>query len=251
MSNSKTYRIGEAAKIARMTVRALQHYDAIGLLSPSFRSKGEYRYYTDDDLKRLHLIRLYRELRLPLAEIQTILDGPKSEGEAALVAHRRRLVENVAETKALIAKIDRAIDEDTMMTISERFEGFSHDDHADEAERRWGDTSAWKTSQERVAKYTKKQLAEAQGEHEALLQEFAAAMNSGAGATSPAALELAERARLHIDRWYYDLTRDGHVQLAQLYLEDPKFRASYERVEPGLAEFVVAAIEGNAERTVF
>ena len=248
MSKNKTYRIGEAAKIARMTVRALQHYDAIGLLSPSFRSKGEYRHYTDDDLKRLHLIRLYRELRLPLAEIQTILDGPEQDGAALLFAHRQRLSADVAETKALIAKIDRALNEDSTMTIPMRFEGFSHGDHEEEAEQRWGETSAWKTSQRRVAKYSKAEMDQAQGEHESLLGEFAGAMASGAAADSPLGLDLAERARLHIDRWYYDLTREGHAQLAQLYRDDPKFQESYERVAPGLAEYVATCIEANAAR---
>ncbi len=52
-----------------MTVRALHHYDEIGLVRPSQRTAAGYRLYGDADVLRLHQVLLFRELGLPLEEI--------------------------------------------------------------------------------------------------------------------------------------------------------------------------------------
>ena len=61
------YTVGQVAALARVTVRTLHHYDRIGLLSPSRRSRSGYRLYDYADLERLRQIRLLRELRFSLA----------------------------------------------------------------------------------------------------------------------------------------------------------------------------------------
>lgn len=60
-------KIGELAKRTGLTVRALHHYDAIGLLSPSARSEAGYRLYNEADIARLHRILALRRFgwRLP------------------------------------------------------------------------------------------------------------------------------------------------------------------------------------------
>src|SRR5688572_3805595 len=59
-------KVGEVARLARVTVRTLHHYHEIGLLVPSGRSDAGYRRYSEEDLKRLHQIMLFRELDFPL-----------------------------------------------------------------------------------------------------------------------------------------------------------------------------------------
>jgi DNA-binding transcriptional MerR regulator len=49
---SRTYQISEVAELSGVTIRALHHYDAIGLLVPSLRTPAGYRLYGDDDLLR-------------------------------------------------------------------------------------------------------------------------------------------------------------------------------------------------------
>ena len=70
---SQPLTIGEAARIAGVTVRTLHHYDDIGLLVPSERSAAGYRLYAAGDLERLQQILLYRELDLPLEAIRRLL----------------------------------------------------------------------------------------------------------------------------------------------------------------------------------
>ncbi|RDJ56058.1 MerR family transcriptional regulator, partial [Acinetobacter baumannii] len=69
-------KVGELAKQTGLTVRALHHYDDIGLLQPSARSDAGYRLYTPKDITRLHQIQALRGLGMSLAEIYTVLEDP-------------------------------------------------------------------------------------------------------------------------------------------------------------------------------
>jgi len=73
---SGTYRIGEFAELAGVTVRALHHYDRIGLLKPQ-RSNSGTRLYSLQDLERLEQIAALKFLGIPLREIKLLLKhGP-------------------------------------------------------------------------------------------------------------------------------------------------------------------------------
>ncbi|MES2931960.1 MAG: SAM-dependent methyltransferase [Pseudomonadota bacterium] len=71
-------KIGDLAKRAGLTVRALHHYDAIGLLSPSNRADGGARLYDQHDVIRLHRIAALKQFGWSLPEIQANLDAPDS-----------------------------------------------------------------------------------------------------------------------------------------------------------------------------
>ena len=82
-------------------------------------------------------------------------------------------------------------------------------------------------------------------ELESIEQDFAEALTSGVPATEPAAIAIAERARLHIDRWYYPCSPTRHQQLGQMYVDDPRFAAHYNDRATGLAAYVHDAIIAN------
>lgn len=71
-------KIGELAKKTGLSVRALHHYDAIGLLSPSQRTEGGARLYGLDDLIRLHRIEALKQFGYALPDIKASLDGSLS-----------------------------------------------------------------------------------------------------------------------------------------------------------------------------
>jgi len=71
--------VGELAEAAGLTVRALHHFDEIGLVRPSERSSGGHRLYTEADLRRLYQVLALRQLGVPLAEISSSLDGNVAE----------------------------------------------------------------------------------------------------------------------------------------------------------------------------
>lgn len=68
--------VKEIAKQTGVSVRTLHHYDAIGLLKPSFVAYSGYRYYDEAAVERLYLILLFRELEFSLRDIKEILDAP-------------------------------------------------------------------------------------------------------------------------------------------------------------------------------
>src|SRR5215468_2270868 len=104
------YTVSQVARMTRLSVRALHHYDEIGLLVPSARTEAGYRLYGDRDLERLQQILFFRELAFPLEEIARILDDPKFDRRAALLSQRAMLQERAAQAGALIAAVDRALE---------------------------------------------------------------------------------------------------------------------------------------------
>lgn len=70
----KTYQPHEFAKRAGVTVRALHHYDRLGLLKPSGRSGAGYRLYSDIDFVRLEQIVALKFIGFPLSQIRDLLN---------------------------------------------------------------------------------------------------------------------------------------------------------------------------------
>ncbi len=69
-SSKPFYNVSQLAELAGISVRTLHHYDRIGLLPPARRTAAGYRLYGRAELMRLQQILLFRELEMPLAEIQ-------------------------------------------------------------------------------------------------------------------------------------------------------------------------------------
>lgn len=78
--------VGQVAARLGVTVRALHHWDDIGLARPSLRTAAGYRLYTAGDLERLHRIVTYREIGLGLDAIRAVLDDTAADVPAALRA---------------------------------------------------------------------------------------------------------------------------------------------------------------------
>ncbi len=94
-------KVGELAKRTGLTVRALHHYDSIGLLRPSGRSEGGYRLYSRDDVARLHGIQTLRRMGLPLGDVAKLLDGGADTLPAILAQQIGALDQEIAQAQAL------------------------------------------------------------------------------------------------------------------------------------------------------
>src|SRR5688572_27292072 len=95
---SRTYRIREFAELAGVTVRALHHYDRLGLLKPK-RTQTGYRVYVNKDLEILEQIVALKFMGLPLSKIKALLrEGTRELATAfgaqrTILAHKKRLLE--------------------------------------------------------------------------------------------------------------------------------------------------------------
>jgi MerR family transcriptional regulator, thiopeptide resistance regulator len=68
----------------------------------------------------------------------------------------------------------------------------------------------------------------------------------GDAPTDPAVMDLAERHRMQIDRWYYPCSHTVHQGLGEMYVADPRFAEKFESYGTGLAAFLRDAIQANA-----
>ncbi|MEV7935022.1 MULTISPECIES: MerR family transcriptional regulator [unclassified Kitasatospora] len=252
--SSEGYSVGAVAKIAKVTVRTLHHYDEIGLLSPAGRTRTGYRRYQDADLDRLQQILFYRELGFPLEEIAAILDDDSVSPSEHLRRQHQLLTDRIRHLQDLATAVEHAMEARRMgiqLSPEEKFEIFGEgyqEEWEQEAEQRWGDTAAWAESQRRTGGYDKADWQRIQAEMADLNTRLVEALTAGEPADGAAATDLAEAHRQHICQNFYDCTFTIHRGLAGLYVSDPRWTTTYENLAPGLAQWLHDAILANADR---
>jgi MerR family transcriptional regulator, thiopeptide resistance regulator len=245
------FTVGELAKLTGVTVRALHHYDELGLIRPSARSEAGYRLYDPRDVVRLQQLLVYRELGLPLEQIATVLDQQGASAEALRV-HRAALVEKRARIDAMLEGLDAALRLEEGKRpmqpddVKSMFEGFDHSQYEEEAKQKWGATDAYKESARRTKGYGKAEWEQIRRDWDAIYSRLAELMREGAAADDARVKGVAEAHRAHIDRWFYPCSVEMYARLAEMYVGDPRFAASFEKVATGLAQFLHDAIVANS-----
>lgn len=251
--------VGETASATGVTVRTLHHYDQIGLVSPAARSTAGYRLYCATDIDRLQQVVAYRRLGLGLEDIAAALadQDPAPGRRRALVRQRELVEEKITELTRLLAALDTALEKDMKdidLTEDEMRELFGEHytenfaEYQDEAQQRWGQTDAWAESRRRTKRYTKADWKQIKEETEDNNRLIIAALDAGLPADSEQAMDAAEAARVHLDRWFYPVDAQFHRNLADMYVQDSRFAATYEELRPGLAQYLRDAIHANADR---
>nr|WP_206314183.1 MerR family transcriptional regulator [Streptomyces coryli] len=102
--------VGRVAELAGVTVRALHHYDEIGLVRPSARTAAGYRAYSAADVERLREVLGYRRLGFGLREIADLVDDPATDAVAHLRRLRGLLLEQRDRAAAMVTAIDRELE---------------------------------------------------------------------------------------------------------------------------------------------
>ena len=113
--STKLYKVREFAKLAGVTVRALHHYDRLGLLKPTQRTGSSYRLYSERDLARLEEIVVLKFLGIPLKEIRPLLDQQSGLADALhrqqrVLGEKRRHLERAITTIASAERSARSAD---------------------------------------------------------------------------------------------------------------------------------------------
>ncbi|MEZ4364117.1 MAG: MerR family transcriptional regulator [Kofleriaceae bacterium] len=257
----RTYQIKEVSNLSGVSVRALHHYDELGLLTPSGRTDAGYRLYSDEDLLRLQQILIGRELGMSLEEIRRSLDDPDFDRRASLERQRAQLATRAERTAAMLRAVDAALatlepdpTQGTTMTeltqdeIRTLFDGFDPAQHEDEVKTRWGDTDAYQESARRTKRYTKEDWERYKAESHAIMTDAGQLFRAGVASEAAAAMEVAERHRRSIDRWFYPCAAAMHTGLADLYEADHRFAENLDKYGEGLTSWWAAAIRANARR---
>ncbi len=102
------YTTGEIAKLCGVSVRTVQYYDDRGILIPSELSEGGRRLYTDDDLKRMHIICFLREAGLPINSISALFAEKKPESIISILLEQQEQVlrDELSERQAKLDLIE-------------------------------------------------------------------------------------------------------------------------------------------------
>lgn len=244
------YTVQKLGSMAGVSTRTLRYYDEIGILKPARINSSGYRIYGKAEVDRLQMILFYRELDMGLDDIAKILSSPSFNSITALEEHRGKLLARKEQLERLIVNIDRTIashEGSVIMSDKEKFEGFKKkliDDNEKkfgvEIRAKYGDETVDKSNR-KVMGMTEEQYAQTEKLSAELMEVLGAACKTG----DPAG-ELAQRAAELHRRWlcyFWDsYTKEAHAGVAQMYVYDERFKAYYDSVQPGAAEFLRDAI---------
>jgi DNA-binding transcriptional MerR regulator len=225
-------KIGELGKHTGLTVRALHHYDAIGLLKPSARSDAGYRLYNRHDIARLHQIQALRKFGLSLADIGTYLARPDQPLATVVAQQITMLTRQIDQASTLRARL---VDLQQQLAQGQEPELAS-----------WLTTLELMTmydqyfSQEELQQLPLYHAADAvKAEWETLVDAVRALMASGAGPEDPRAQALAQQ-------WMTMVVRDTaanpvlFAKLNAMHEQEPLVQDET-GITPAVMQFVIAA----------
>lgn len=244
------YSIKELADLAGTTTRTLRYYHQLNLLEPAYIGENGYRYYDRENLLTLQQILFFRELEVPLKEIQFIFSRTDFQLLPSLKAHQRALQKKMRQWEELLETIDKTIRDlegDILMSDQELFNGFDENKYQVEAENLWGDSPQYKESMQKWASYSndqKEDIKQLGGD----ITRRMVSEDPGTSPDDPAVQQAVGEYHQYLNRYFYRCEVEFLRNLADMWVQDPRFAVNYERVREGGAEFVRAAVHLFCDR---
>jgi len=251
--------VSQLAKLSRTSVRTLHHYDAIGLLKPATVGENGYRYYGRTELLRLQQILIHREFGVALSDIPALLDAEDPDRLTALREQRARLEQEADRYRRLARTIDRTIAElEGRQTIMDKqlYEGFSPEKQA--GFEAWIIEKYGEQARERIEVGRESMAAMSPDQRQAWMAEVAGlegdlarAMDEGFAPGDPGLDPILAAHHAWVGRsWKVPPTAEAYTELGVLYSTNPEFRARYEAIRPGLAEWMAEAMAAYGRRVL-
>lgn len=247
------YTVSKLAHLSGVSARTLRYYDEIDLLKPKRVSSNGYRIYGQEEVDLLQQILFYRELDFQLDEIKDIIYSDTFNVEEALHQHLFHLKRQKDRLDRLIDTVEKTIQVERgvyEMTDKERFEAFKQEaidkneaQYGDEIREQYGEDTI-KRANQKVKNMPEEEWQKQEALTETLNQKLAKATELG----DPESDLAQEVAALHKE-WLIFAWPDGlydeekHYNLSKMYVEDPRFKAYYEKITPGAAEFLHEALK--------
>ncbi|MGE8203322.1 MerR family transcriptional regulator [Heyndrickxia sp. NPDC080065] len=244
------YTVQKLGRLAGISTRTLRYYDEIGILKPARINSSGYRIYGQEEVDKLQQILFYRELGVSLDSIKRIVTSPSFDGTKALREHREKLLEKREQLELLIANVDKTLamrEGSINMTDKEKFEGFKQK-MIDDNEKKYGEEIRKKYGNKTIDQSNAKLMNMTQEQYEEVtkLENEVKETLALAFATGDPASDLAQKAADLHKQWltfyWSEYNKDAHAGIAQMYVDDERFKAYYDVKQPGLAEFLRDAI---------
>ena len=101
------WKVGELADATGLTVRTLHHWDEVGLLKPSRRTRSGHRLYGEADVARLQQVTSLRQLGFALEQIRDLLDRRGMSPREVVALHLARVREQIEQQRTLCARLEK------------------------------------------------------------------------------------------------------------------------------------------------
>lgn len=247
------YTVNKLASISGISTRTLRYYDEIGLLKPARVSSNGYRIYGKEEVDKLQQVLFYRELGLSLEEIQNLLSSKSFDRERALEGHLSALLKKKEQIETLIENVSKTIGSlkgEIKMSDKEKFEGFKKK-LVDENEKKYGKEVREKYGDDAVEASNAKVMGMSQEQYEkaeSLANEIGVALKEAMVSGNPGS-DLAQKACDLHRQWLCMFWKDGayskeaHKNLGEMYVADERFKAYYDKIGEGCAEFFCEALK--------
>ncbi|MCQ9210300.1 MerR family transcriptional regulator [Granulicatella seriolae] len=245
------YTINKLANLAGLTNRTLRYYDEIGLLSPQRISSNGYRIYGQKEVDLLQQILFYRELGLQLDDIKQIVHSKDYDSMSALQDHLLALKAKKTQLDLLITTVEKTLAQkkgEIKMTDKEKFEGFkkqmiqeNEKEYGAEIREKYGDKTI-DESNAKMLELSPQEFTEMENLSLQINETLKLALEQG-DPSSQLAQEVCELHRKWLGYSWPSYSKEAHLGLGQLYVEDPRFKAYYDAIKEGSAEFLYEALK--------
>lgn len=244
------YTVHKLSQMAGISERTLRYYDQIGLLKPNRINSSGYRMYGSIEVDILQQILFYKELGIDLDSIKNIIQNPKFDSLKALKEHLSKLEKNKENIDILITNVKKTIlnkEGKTEMSDKEKFEGFkskiieeNEEKYGKEAREKYGDDKV-DYSNQKIKNMSKEDYEKIQNLHSEIKETLKLAFEQG----DPTS-ELSQKAcKLHkewLTFFWNSYSKEAHKAIAQMYVDDDRFKQNYESIAKGCTEFFRDAI---------
>ncbi|MDA3847225.1 MAG: MerR family transcriptional regulator [Vallitaleaceae bacterium] len=245
------YLINKVATLAGITVRTLHYYDEIGLLVPKVMNDNQYRIYSKEDIKTLQDILFFKELGFKLSDIKGILGTDGYNRLDVLKQHKKVIGMKMSHLKGIMETLESTINEEEggiAMNDIERFEAFNMEaieahnkQFAKEIKEKYGQSDAYAESQQKTKQYDAKDWGRINDESLVIYKAFHELKN-----LNPNHVLLQEQVakwQNYITRNFYTCTKPILSGLADMYIEDERFKENIDKNGEGIAGVMHDAIK--------
>ncbi len=248
------YTIQKLANIAGVSTRTLRYYDEIGLLCPKRINSSSYRIYGQSEVDALQQILFFRELGFELSEIKSILANPSFNKVSAMKEHLEKLKLQEDRIKLLIKNVENTISHEEggkNMSDKDKFIGFkkelvenNEEKYGKEIREKYGDDTV-DESNRKMLNLSKEDYDKMQNmaiEINTLLEQ---AVTDGKSPTDDIGKDIALLHKEWLSFTWPTYSTAAHIGLANMYVDDERFKTYYDKNVSGCAEFLRDCIEYN------
>lgn len=252
----RDFTVKQLSEFAQISVRTLHYYDEIGLLKPSYKASNGYRYYNDDDIKKLQQILIYREFGFDLKKIKRLISAKDFDILTALRGHLDLIKSNIEKQKTLSEIITQTIDGlERKEIMKEKFMRWASEERQKEYEKqlieKYGEQMRdnidnAKAAFNRLDDDGKEQTVKEVEDLEAGLCEL---FNKGVQESDESLTPLLNAHRNWVSKmWSRECTLEAYSGLADMYNSSEGFIERFEAYGVGFCQFLTSAMKAYSAR---